>query len=81
MAMAKHHFSIKAPAHGRGTTIEMDGEPLTGVRSVCVTTAVDDATVVTLEFINVTADVEAEDAEAISETTQFGDETRSYAQI
>jgi hypothetical protein len=76
--MAHHHFKIVAPAHGRMTSIEMDGEPLRGVRSVRVDTAVDEATTVTLEFVNITVEIEARDATMIVETTEFGADSRTY---
>lgn len=59
--MAAHKFVIRLNGAGRGT-VEMDGEPLSGVCAVKVEGAVGEAALVTLTFWASEVEVEAEDA-------------------
>jgi len=72
---ATHHFKVLCTPHGANTEVLMDGEPLKGARSIHIATSVHEATVVTVEFINVTAELEGD---ALLETTEFGAEHVTY---
>lgn len=58
--MAKRHFRIVAPEQGHGTTLEMDGVPITDARSVSFRTGVGELTKVTVEYVGCTVDIDAD---------------------
>lgn len=85
----RHNIKFTIGASGTDGSVEMDGKPLKGVRSIKVGAGVEQATKVDLEMFAKGVDVEVDAfVEAhhgpdhadpkIDETTQIGDEERKF---
>lgn len=73
MAQDPLHVTIATGPHGRKTIMEIDGVPVKNARSFVLTSDCEQATTLTVTYVNVEASVDG-----YVDTTAFNQETKTY---